>query len=442
MHRGTSWRAHGLTHHEAARAILWGTLTLLFGLTTACVNAADSDPGLLRETPGGLPTPTPFQPQAGEYRSPFSSPAPTDAPPSANLLPYIFVEGSPYATPTAAFTETGRPLTFVLPTGINPLTGLPPSDLSHLDRRPIAIKITNFPRYIRPQSGLSLADVVFEYYIEDGLTRFIAIFYGNDAERAGPVRSGRYFDEHVVRMYQAYFVFKYADARELDYFENSDLSAFLVTPTIGACPPYFVGKNGIDTYNNVFFDTARFQDCLSRSDAENSRPALRIGFFSERTPQVDALAVRIYMDYSPDDYNYWQYQPETQNYVRYQDTDDRREGKAPSYALLTDALTGEPVSTENLVVLFVPHTFANPFDEEDEVFHIDLIKSGAAFVFRDGLAVLGRWYRTDPDQPLLLTTAIGTPVYLRPGRTFFQVIGESSTYRSEGAEWFFDFETP
>ena len=75
----------------------------------------------------------------------------------------------------------------------------------------MAIKVANHPRYIRPQSGLTLADNVFEYYIEGGLTRFIAIFYGNSSEWVGPVRSGRYFDENIQRMYQAFLVFKFAD---------------------------------------------------------------------------------------------------------------------------------------------------------------------------------------------------------------------------------------
>ena len=41
-----------------------------------------------------------------------------------------------------------------------------PSDPSLLERRPLAIKVANYPRYIRPQSGLTLADNIFEYYIE------------------------------------------------------------------------------------------------------------------------------------------------------------------------------------------------------------------------------------------------------------------------------------
>jgi len=50
--------------------------------------------------------------------------------------------------------------------------------------------------------------------------------------------------------------------------------------------------------------------------------------------------------------------------------------------------------------------------------------------------------RTDIDQPLLLTTVAGDTLSLRPGRTFFQVIGETSAEWSDGADWHFDFHTP
>ncbi|MEJ2487061.1 MAG: DUF3048 domain-containing protein [Anaerolineales bacterium] len=85
------------------------------------------------------------------------------------------------------------------------------SDPQFLERRPVAIKVTNYPRYVRPQSGLSKADIVFEYYMEWGISRFIAVFYGQSAEKVGPVRSGRLFDEHIFRMFDSYFVYGYAE---------------------------------------------------------------------------------------------------------------------------------------------------------------------------------------------------------------------------------------
>ena len=55
------------------------------------------------------------------------------------------------------------------------------------NRHPVAIKINNYPRSNRPQWGLSLADIVYEYYHNNDLPRFHAIFYGNDAPVLGVI---------------------------------------------------------------------------------------------------------------------------------------------------------------------------------------------------------------------------------------------------------------
>jgi hypothetical protein len=317
------------------------------------------------------------------------------------------------------------------------------SDPSLLERRPMAIKVANFPRYVRPQSGLTLADQVFEYYIEGGLTRFVAVFYGNDSEWVGPVRSGRFFDENVVRMYHAYLIFKFADKRVLDYFKTTDIAPFLVTPTIGACPPYrLLPTRDIEVYNNNYFNTVLWGECVAKNDLPADKPYLR-GNFSDVVPTAsDVEALRVYTYFSEYSYHYWQYNATNGVYERYQETSDTHDGKPEAYAPLTDNVTGEQVHASNVVILFAYHTFANPFNEDDEVYDIDLSGTGEAYIFRDGIGIPAKWNRLSPDQPLMLTTTYGAQIALKPGITFYEVIGTDS-YASQGdGEWFFHHETP
>jgi len=390
----------------------------------------------------GIPSPTPFQPGLADVPdSPYSAAAPTPV----FLLTVPSLPPTPTDTltlPELLPTDTAVP-TFISPASLNPLTGLLPSDASLMERRPLAIKVANYPRYVRPQSGLTLADSVFEYYIEAGLTRFIAVFYGNDSEWVGPVRSGRYFDEHVQRMYHAYLVFKFADPRELSHFEGSDFSDFLVLPTIGSCPPFrLMPSRKIEDYNNSYFNTVLWEDCVVRDGLENQRPSIRSGFFSELPPQPDLPGIQMFTYYSVDSYNYWLYRPETQQYVRYQELDDTRNDKPESYDVLMDVVTATAVHASNIVYLLAPHTFSNTFDQEDEVYKIDLTGSGEAFVFRDGVGILARWYRTNQDQPLLLAGLNGAPIYLRPGITFYEVLGARSYVDQDAGEWHFHHEVP
>ena len=336
----------------------------------------------------------------------------------------------------------------VIPSGtplaatVDPLTGLPPADVNLLKHRPLAITVTNYPRYVRPQAGLTLADVVFEYYEEPLLTRFMAVFYGNITNMVGPVRSGRYFNEHIVRMYHAFFAFQYADPRELSYFMSGDLNQLLVLQGYGSCPPYFNSNRHIELYNNAYFDITKWNDCAAQLNLDNSPQNIRSTLFSQASPTHAATANKIFTVYSTDDYNYWQYDPASGRYLRYEEADDTRDNKPATYAPLTDYLNGLQVASDNVVVLFVPHVFMNENEQEDYVYHINLIDSGNAYVFRNGVAIPAYWVRTDISQPLLMTNLDGTPIPMKPGQTFFEVIGETSTHRTDGTNWYFEYQTP
>jgi hypothetical protein len=64
------------------------------------------------------------------------------------------------------------------PADINPLSGQQVKDPSLLATPAVAISISHFPVAARPQAGLSFAPWVFEFYITEGATRFLSIFYG------------------------------------------------------------------------------------------------------------------------------------------------------------------------------------------------------------------------------------------------------------------------
>jgi len=268
------------------------------------------------------------------------------------------------------------------------------------------------------------------------------VMYSNDSTMVGPVRSGRYFDEHVARMYNAFLVFKFADPREFSYLKNSTMSEFLVVPANGKCPPFEFGYPGREDYNNFFFNMTKWADCAAKKGLDNSQPELRNGFFSSEIPESELQAKRIYFHFSDYNYSYWEYDSITHKYLRYQEANDMIKGKSEAYAPLTDAQTNMPVNADNVVVLFVPHTFANKFNAEDEVYNIDLLDSGNAYIFRDGVAIPVRWNRTDINQPLLMTTLMGSPVYLHPGRTFYEVMGVNSAYTQHETDWRFTFYTP
>lgn len=82
-----------------------------------------------------------------------------------------------------------------VPSGVNPLTGLP-MEPEYEQNRPIAIMLNNL-KAAQPQLGISQADIVYEVPVEGGITRMLCLYQTVEGvETLGSVRSARpYFVE-------------------------------------------------------------------------------------------------------------------------------------------------------------------------------------------------------------------------------------------------------
>ena len=84
---------------------------------------------------------------------------------------------TPTLQPVPPPTSTG-PDEF--PQGYNPLTGQRVANPALLDIPALLISISHFPPAARPQAGLSFSPFVFEYFITEGATRYLSVFYGEE----------------------------------------------------------------------------------------------------------------------------------------------------------------------------------------------------------------------------------------------------------------------
>jgi hypothetical protein len=326
------------------------------------------------------------------------------------------------------------------PNNINPLTGQPVDDPALLERRPLVIKITNFPRSVRPQWGLSMADNVYEYYLEDGLTRFIGIFYGKDANRVGPVRSGRPFDEYIIRMYKGIFAFAYADDRLIDFWEGSDINPFIVYETPKNCPPMCrIGST--DSYNNLYTDTHALTLYGNTMNITQGRQNLNGLRFEEQTLAMNGggLASRLETHFSLTSYNYWDYDPATLRYYRWQEAE--RGDQSQLYEPLFDSLNSQQVYADNLVVLLVPVKYFFK-SNSTEVYDFQLSGRGKGYALRQGKIFDIYWQRPNKDSLISLTFPNGNYYPLKPGNTFFEVLGDQSTHQVLDKTWRFNFVIP
>ncbi len=325
------------------------------------------------------------------------------------------------ATPTPTAVPAGQePESAPVEIMTNPFTGLPVSDPETLKLRPILVSISNFPPSARPQSGLSHAAHVFSTFIGFGMNRFLALIYGEDlihlgevfnnrlAEGGGPeyalgpVRSGRVAFEDIKTLYP-----------------HSSLI------TAGASPEVLAQlSNQTSVYGSDDEDinsTGVGADALTQlaSTAEID-PANYVSLSFDQQPPPggeEAPFVRVVYNYL--NQNGWQYDPELGGYTRMQDKADGSGELFPSI----DALTGEPLVFENVLVLWAQHTYVSPTVIE---INLTYVWDHFGLLYRDGMVYEIQW--ATRNGKLTLYDADGTVIPLKPGRTWFEVMSYQSTW--------------
>jgi hypothetical protein len=326
-------------------------------------------------------------------------------------------------------TPTPIPLIEIGP-DVNPLTGIQVAVPENLERRPLAVKVPNYPPEARPQSGLSLADVVIEHEAEAHLTRFTAVFLGNDVlTELGPVRSVRLVDAEVVPIFRAVLV---ASGGHPDVkVRATEGKAWAEGYTRIICPEEpFLGDGG--TLRRVpqegrryeltmYTDTDSLWDLVTERGVNERQSFADMWTFSEMPTPGGAEATRLKIVYKADVSEVeYEYDAESQTYLR-SDVGDP----------LTDALDGQRIAPANVLVLYVNHVdtdIAADTHDPNKTWYsvsIQLWGSGDARLLRDGQVYDVQWVRENPQQAtdrLLIVDGDGQQVPFHPGPTWIQLV--------------------
>ncbi|MGA9190857.1 MAG: DUF3048 C-terminal domain-containing protein [Anaerolineales bacterium] len=317
-------------------------------------------------------------------------------------------ESAPSPTPTAADQI------------LNPLTGLPVHQPETLGLAPLLISVTEFPPSARPQAGLSLASQVWETSIGEGMSRFLAVYYGDyvDAFKKtfqahpnqpgyafaiGPIRSGRVGWETIKTFYP--------DGLLITRFASPEVAVQLTNLlTVYARDPKDVNSAGL---------TLSELEALAPPTIEpNSMMALPFG---STVPSGGNSGLDLKLIYNLYDQILWRYDPKTGRYLRSQDPGDGSGDLVP----LVDRLTGETLGADNIVVLFANHTYENLAGTILKIRLLYLDRQ-PGLLLRDG-----RWYAiqwSTLKQNLMVQDQSGRPIALKPGQTYFEVVSRQSTW--------------
>jgi hypothetical protein len=356
------------------------------------------------------------------------------ASPTLNQTPTQIPTAVPTATATPGPSPTPAPATyFYFEEGVNPLTGLSVSDPSVLNRRPVMIKVSNWPREGRPHAGLTSADLVFEYFIGYQMNRFLAVYYGADAEVVGPVRSGRLVDAQLAQLYQGLLAYGNADP-QVDEVLFEVLGERSLTFNALPCPP-MCGES-THSATGVFADSGALTAYARENGIDNSPPDLRGMYFQSEPPVGDASGLKLRVEYANFSIMEWRYDPEIGNYQLWEEFD--REGVL-EMGLMTDRNNDKAVAFENVIVMYAEYLEYAPS------LH-DIVLQGAqgyqpALLFRDGRVNYATWRAPETERPIVFETPDGEPLPLKQGRTWVVIMGQSSsTTQPAGGEWTIYFD--
>lgn len=337
---------------------------------------------------------------------------------------------------------------------MNPLTGLPAADPAALERRPLLVKVSNHGPVIRPQSGLSYADHVWEYQMEGfQVTRYTAVFYGQTPPRVGSVRSTRLIDtEHLMPMYQGILVTSGGSTNRLapntpprieERLRAADWARRVVSESwIGDAAygrPYLdrlvnIPRPGVPRYHRLFTFPPEIWALMTQKGL-NQRPALGGLSFDGNAPAGGLPTTEAYLDYpGSGPQSLWKYNTAT---GRWQSWVEDQTSRRPVRSANVDYLTGQPLEYDNVVFLYAPHFVADFVEDETARLNavgVNLLGEGRAVLLRGDQRHEALWRRYGSDQLMQLYYQDGTALPFKPG-TIWYAVTDTGKFMARAAYW-------
>ncbi|HER24868.1 MAG TPA: DUF3048 domain-containing protein [Candidatus Atribacteria bacterium] len=269
--------------------------------------------------------------------------------------------------------------------------------------RPLAIMIEN-SEGARPQSGLDKANIVYEVLAEGGITRFLAIYYDQEAEEVGPIRSAR-----------PYFVSKSLEHQAIYIHVGGSEEAY-----------NFIKEENIDDINE-FVDFQPFWRSTDRKPPHNlyastsklRKEANKLGYIEMIKKQEyqfeisrdEKLSGRknnsIVIPYNRNYTVSYQYLPETMKYIRFMNGEPH-----------IDAKTKEQIAVDNVIVQYAGTKI---IDEEGRL-AVDFVGKGKGLLFIKGQSSEITWEKPDLRARTIFLDKDGNRIALIPGNVWIQIV--------------------
>ena len=286
--------------------------------------------------------------------------------------------------------------------------------------RPIAIMVEN-SFAARPQSGLYLADVVFEVVDEYGITRFVSIYASQDAGIVGPFRSSRPYYAEIAKSFDAIYAFFGTYPHNYQYIESLGMytmSAMTdksgMSSIVGLCPYWRDWKRSKVQEHTAFTSTVKIKEKAAAVGYPLEGNGIPFSYKGDADEGSRGNVGNVFIDfgtpaYAPKGFNVnFKYDRASNSYLRYMG------GKAH-----VDYETRQTIAVKNVVALITD--IVGPIDQYKHM-SVRTTGSGQAFYFIDGNAVEGYWERGGLGDPFRFFDGSGREISLNVGTTWVSMV--------------------
>ncbi|WP_160297448.1 DUF3048 domain-containing protein [Demequina flava] len=322
------------------------------------------------------------------------------------------VEEAPATTASASTAPVERsavpsPPENPAPDTVWPLTGVDAegADEDALAIPALSIKIENSAA-ARPQQNLVNADVVFEEYVESGISRLVAIYQSDIPETVGNIRSMRPMDKNIMGSFEGPLIYSGAQSRFVNDTINSGQESII--DDRGDAGFYRVSNRAAP--HNLYGTMADF---IAQTDADAPPQQFEYAYPYEESNVVTggttASAIDIYMSqYSAPSWDWdgdvWQ----------------RFEGGSPH-----SQDDGTQLYADNVVVLWVDVEYTSSSGGSSVPETMLAGRDGTGYVAAGDSYVEITWSKAGQFDPYVLEKGDGEVVQLKPGKTWVELVPQS-----------------
>ena len=313
-------------------------------------------------------------------------------------------------TPTPDTENTQTTDTPAAPVGfINSLTGERTLETqAQTTLRPVAVSVNNLIPAQRVQTGLESADIIYESYVEGGITRLLAVYKDiSKVGEIGTVRSARYNYVDLACGDDALFVHAGVDytfcqphIRKL----GLDSKNMLENSYYGYA---YRLKNGLSLEHTLYTTGQNLAKMIAdkgiRATVNDSHAGNWQNFKQTASPLPDGTATKITAAFSGSYVSTFNYDAATDRYIK-QNHNDKN--------------SGNPLSVKNVVVLFTTTSY---FDNEGYRVNISL-NGGSGYYFSNGTYQQINWAKGGTYDRLKLTDVNGNPLAYNPGNSWVCIV--------------------